>query len=93
MHRSKSITNSITSRAHSLYLDGDADLSQAFTKRGSSTAPEGLRQPQGHHEKNSEPAEKHAPTYAERRRACSLQPREEEEGAPTLHQTDGATTS
>jgi len=93
VHRSKSITNSITSRAHSLYLDGDADLSQAFTKRGSSTAPEGLRQPQGHHEKNSEPAEKHAPTSAERRRACSLPPQEKEEGTPAPRGTGGVTTS
>jgi len=64
-------------------------LSPAFTKRGSSTAPEGLRQPQGHHEKNSEPAEKHAPTSAERRRACSLPPQEEEEGTPSRHGTGG----
>jgi hypothetical protein len=36
-------------------------LSPALTKQGSSVAREGLRQPQGDHEKNSEPAEKHAP--------------------------------
>jgi hypothetical protein len=63
MHRSYSITSSACARPSA--LDRDARYVPAVP----AAAREGLRQPQGLHEKNSEPAEKHAPASAERRRA------------------------
>src|SRR5215472_9942096 len=53
----------------------------------------GLRRPRGHHEKNSEPSEKHAPASAGRGRACSLLPRGEKEEAPSPRRKEGRPTS